>query len=61
MASCADRATAKVRSFGTRGNRDRCRRIGRTARQYFTLQPYGAVLETVTGLPAVASVSAART
>jgi hypothetical protein len=29
--------------------------------QYFTLQPYGVVLATETGLPAVASVSAART
>ena len=29
--------------------------------QYLTLQPYGVVLATVTGLPAIASVNAART
>ena len=29
--------------------------------QYFSVQPYGVVLAIETGLPAVASVSAART
>ena len=52
---------AGVRATAVEGEQARGGDPGRAPGQYFTLQPYGAVLATLTGRPAVASVSAART
>ncbi len=71
MSADATRNASQVSSVTMRGRSTRtghARRVRHAStlraappRQYLTLHPYGVVLATVTGLPVVASVSAART